>query len=207
MLVFHILRKKDTFLKRYLLKNNVKISNDYGVIMPKSTKESKKTDTLCVINILEKDAKKSIDEISKKCGFSRQKVWRIITELEKEKLIWGYTAVVDELVKKKKHFTVLVKKNPAAINNELLQEIIHKKIDDQYADLVTIENIYYTHGICDYVLTFYAADIYSAKKFTQALFNRLNYYVKEFTIIETLFPVRKQGMKNPRIKQLAEYIT
>ena len=207
MLFFSIPRKKDTFLKRYLLKNNVNILNDYGVIMPKSTKESKKADTLCVINSLEKDAKKSIDEISKKCGFSRQKVWRIITELEKEKLIWGYTAVVDESVKQKKHFTVLVKKKPAAIKNDLLQEIIYKKIDDIHTDLVTIENIYYTHGICDWIFTFYAVDLYAAKKFTQALFNRFNYCVKEYTIIETLFPVRKQGMKNPRIKELAEYIT
>ena len=175
--------------------------------MLKSTKESKKSDTLCIINILEKDAKKSIDEISKKCGFSRQKVWRLITELEKEKLIWGYTAVVDELVKKKKHFTVLVKKKPAAINTDLLQEIIHKKIDDDYTDIVTIENIYYTHGMCDWVMTFYAVDIYAAKKFTQAIFNRLNYYVEEYTIIETLFPVRKQGMKNPHLKELAEYIS
>ena len=45
---------------------------------------------------LSKNANKSINEIAKTCGFSRQKVWRIIKNLEKNNTIWGYVAVIDE---------------------------------------------------------------------------------------------------------------
>jgi hypothetical protein len=63
-----------------------------------------------------------------------------------------------------------------------------------------------THGISDWIFTFYTPDIISAKKFVEDAFKRYDKYVKGFTLIETLFPIRKQGLKNPQIKNLVEYI-
>ena len=51
--------------------------------MPKSSKEHIDLDEKKVIGGLEKNAKESIDEIAKNCGFSRQKVWRVIKRLER----------------------------------------------------------------------------------------------------------------------------
>jgi hypothetical protein len=31
-------------------------------------------------------------------------------------------------------------------------------------------------------------------------------YIKEYHLLETLFPVRKQGFKNPQIKRLVEFL-
>ena len=73
-------------------------------------------------------------------------------------------------------------------------------------DIVRIENIYLTHGITDWILTFYAPDIISAKKFVDETFARFSKYLQEYNIVETLVPVRKQGLKNPRIKDLVEYV-
>ena len=64
--------------------------------MAKSSKKQIYEDELKVIVELQKNAKENIDIISKKCGYSRQKVWRIIKRLEEDKTIWGYTAVVKE---------------------------------------------------------------------------------------------------------------
>jgi len=50
--------------------------------MAKSSKKQIYEDELKVIAELQKNAKESIDVISKKCGFSRQKTWRIIKGLE-----------------------------------------------------------------------------------------------------------------------------
>ena len=63
--------------------------------MAKSSKKQIYEDELKVIAELQKNAKENIDTISKNCGYSRQKVWRIINRLEENKTIWGYTAVVN----------------------------------------------------------------------------------------------------------------
>jgi len=63
--------------------------------MPKSSKKQIDDDEKVVVQKLQKNSKESIDKIAKKCGFSRQKVWRIIKRLEKNKTIWGYHAIVD----------------------------------------------------------------------------------------------------------------
>jgi len=39
-----------------------------------------------ILDALEQHSKDSVDEIAKSCGFSRQKVWRIIKDLEKRKM-------------------------------------------------------------------------------------------------------------------------
>ena len=174
--------------------------------MAKSSKETILHDEIKVMDALEQHSKESIDEIAKSCGFSRQKVWRIIKDLEKRKIIWGYTAITDETAKNLKHFIVLAKRNTVPFGDEFRKEIILRKLDDYPMDIVRIENIYLTHGITDWILTFYAPDIISAKKFVDETFARFSKYLQEYNIVETLVPVRKQGLKNPRIKDLVEYV-
>ena len=55
--------------------------------MPKNSSEQIDVDEKKVIRELQRNSKESIDKIAKKCGFSRQKVWRIIKRLEKNKTI------------------------------------------------------------------------------------------------------------------------
>jgi len=174
--------------------------------MVKSSKETILHDKIKVLNALEQHAKESIDEIAKRCGFSRQKVWRIIKNLEENKIIWGYTAVTDEAAKNLKHFTVLAKRNTVPFGDEVRKEIILRKLDDYPMDIIKIENIYFTHGVTDWIITFYAPEIVSAKKFVEKTFAKFSKYLQEYSIIETLVPVRKQGLKNPRIKNLVKYV-
>lgn len=174
--------------------------------MAKSSKETMINDELRVLTFLEQSGKESIDAIAKKFGFSRQKVWRIIKKLEDEKIIWGYTAISDEKEKNLKHFTALVKKSAMPLEDNVKKEIFTDKIDNHPQGLVSIENIYFTHGMCDIILTFYAPDVITAKRFLNYSFVRLQKFIKEYTLIETLFPLRKQGLKNPKIKEFSDYI-
>lgn len=173
--------------------------------MPKRRKETRLSDEMKVLDALEQDAKENIDEIAKRCGFSRQKVWRIIKELEQRKVIWGYTAITDEETKNLKHFLALVKRNTIPFDEDVKKEIMYKKLDDVIPDLIKIENIYLTHGCADLVFTFYAKDLISAKKFVECSFKRHSKYIQEYYLVETLFPIRKQGLKNPRIQTLVQY--
>jgi DNA-binding Lrp family transcriptional regulator len=175
-------------------------------IMTTNMKETITGDEAQVLALLEREAKESIDEVAKQCGFSRQKVWRIIKLLEERKIIWGYTAVADETIRNLKHFMVLIKRNSTPFDQDVRKEIILRKIDDYPEGLVKIENIYFTHGIADWVITFYAHDIVSAKKYVDFTFERFSKYIQEYSIVETLVTVRKMGLKNPQISKLIEYI-
>ncbi len=175
-------------------------------IMTENSDETITEDESQVLDILEHNAKESIDRIAKQCGFSRQKVWRIVKHLEEKNIIWGYTTVADEHARNLKHFMVLLKRNSTAFDQDVRKEIIFKKIDDFPSGLVVVENIYFTHGVADWVITFYAPDIISAKKYVDLTFERFHKYIKEYSILETLVSVRKMGMKNPHVKELIEYM-
>jgi len=174
--------------------------------MAKTSEKQVLLDEIKVLNALEQQSKDSIDEIAKSCGFSRQKVSRIIKNLEKNKIIWGYTAVTDEKAKNLKHFTLLVKRTNVPFDDDIRKEVSFDKIDNRIADLIKIEDIYATHGIADFIFTFYAPDIISAKRFVNKLFSRHSTHIKECFILETLLPIRKQGLKNPQLKDLVHYI-
>ena len=174
--------------------------------MPNRRKETRLSDEMKVLDALEQDAKENIDEIAKRCGFSRQKVWRIIKDLEQRKVIWGYTAVTDEETKNQKHFMAIVKRNTVPFDEDVKKEIMYNKLDEIIPDLIKIENIYLTHGFADLVFTFYAKDLISAKKFVERSFKRHSKYLREYYLLETLFPVRKQGLKNPCIKTLVHHL-
>ena len=174
--------------------------------MAKSSKETILHDEIKVMDALEQQAKENIDEIAKSCGFSRQKVWRIIKDLEKRKIIWGYTAITDETAKNLKHFNLLVKRTNMPFEDDVRKEVMFDNVDNIPAGLVKVENIYISHGMFDWIITFYAPNLVSAKKFVESLFNRRSKYIKEFFLLETLYPVRKQGLKNPQIKKIVEHI-
>jgi chromosome segregation ATPase len=73
--------------------------------MPKSSLTRLIEDEEKILDILQINAQASIDDIAKKCGFSRQKVWRIIKKLEEEnkalnERIDGLNVKIDGLNKK-----------------------------------------------------------------------------------------------------------
>lgn len=175
-------------------------------IMVKTSEKQILLDQTKVLDALEQHSKESLDEIAKSCGFSRQKVSRIIKNLEKNKVIWGYPPVTDEQAKNLKHFTLLIKRSNVPFDEGILKEVSIDKIDNRISGLVKMENIYATHGIADFIFTFYAPDILTAKKFVNKLFERHSNHIKEYFLIETLVQMRKQGIKNPQIKQLTEYL-
>lgn len=159
-----------------------------------------------VLDVLKQHANENIRELSKRCGFSPQKVGRVIKNLEKEKRIWGYTAVEDGEANELKHFILLVKRSKVPFDAFFKKEIVFERLDDYNTGSVKIEDIYLAHGSFDGVITFYAPDIISAKKLVQELFRRIGKYFDDYRLLETLVPIRKQGLKNPQIEKLVEYL-
>ena len=175
--------------------------------MAKSSKKQIYEDELKVITELQKNGKENIESIARKCGFSRQKVWRIIKGLEKDKTIWGYTAVVNEEKQGLKTYTILIKRTTLPIDEKLADKIISRQLEKSASEIdIKIENSVFTHGTFDWVICFKAKDMKHAKKFSEIV-NKVYWgYIGEVHMMEVLFPIRTQGILNPDIKKLKSFL-
>ncbi len=154
----------------------------------RSSETRLKQDEEKILEILQINAKASIDDIAKKCGFSRQKVWRIIKKLEEEKTIWGYTAICEQERYNLKHFIMMMKRNTNPLDSKVLQEILTTLLDDLLPDLnIKMENIEYIHGSYDGLFSFYAPDLITAKKFCDRFKERFNQYIASVELLEGIF--------------------
>ena len=178
-----------------------------GSIMPKSSAHQLINDEQKIIDVLKSNAKESIDVIGKKCGFSRQKVWRIIKKLEEEKTIWGYTAICDQEQYNWKHFTMLMRRTTIPIDPKILQEILSTRLDDLLPDsVIKIEHIEYVNGSYDGIFTFYAQDLIAAKKFCDRFKQHFSQIVATVDLLEGIFFIRNQMIQNPNIKKIINYL-
>ncbi len=175
--------------------------------MIKHTKEHIHQDELKLLSELQKNSNEKLELIAKRCGFSRQKAWRLIKEFEKNKLIWGYTAIVDEEKLGMKHFTFIAKRTSNKINENIIDMIISRTLEESATTLgVTIENSYYVHGENDWVMTATAKDIIQAKRFSDLLITQYPDFFQKITIMQTILFIKRQHVLNPEREKLRGYL-
>ena len=176
--------------------------------MVKTSKNQVKTDEQKIIQILKQNSNESINNIAKKCNFSRQKVWRIIKHLEKTNNIWGYTAVIDEEKQGLKNYIVLLKRTNAPLNKKIVDNIINREIENSAGtNDIIIENSAYLNGIYDWMICFNAENIRMAKNFCELLNKIYEGYITDVQLLENIFSVKKNGIDNPEIEKLGEFFT
>ena len=175
--------------------------------MAKTSKKQIEVDETKVIEQLQKNCMENLDLFAKNCGFSRQKVWRIIKKLEGEKTIWGYTVIYDQERYNMKHFTMMIKRTTVPLQQNMIQEILTTHLDDILPDfLIKIENIEYVHGFYDGIFTFFAPDLIVAKRFCDRFKERFYQYIASADLLEGIFFVRNQTLQNPDIKKIVHYL-
>lgn len=171
-------------------------------VLPKVSKEQVLEDERRVINILRTHAKDSIDSIAKRCKFSPQKVSRIIAKLEREKRIWGYSAVVDDDYLEMRHYYLLLRRTKILLPQNIVDEILLTRLDDLVpGSVITIDNIEYVNGDFDGVFSFWAKDIAEAKRFVEKMNIRFHPYLMDFCLLESVYSVRRKGHRNPNINK------
>lgn len=175
--------------------------------MVKVSREQMNKDEKIILAELQNNAQESIDMLAKRCGFSRQKVWRIVKRLEKTRLIWGYSAIIDEKKNDMNHYTLLVKRTTKKLDEKTVDIITSRKLEDIVASIgVTIENSYYVNGEYDWIITFTARDLMQAKKFCESLLTLHAGVIEKTILLETLFIVKNHYVLNPESKKLREFL-
>ncbi len=171
--------------------------------MAKNSKKQIKKDEKKIIRELLKNSNKSINEIAKTCKFSRQKVWRIIKNLEKNDTIWGYTAVINEEKLEKKSYILLIKRTNQPITKKMLDSITKRKME-QKADAIGVKIVssIYTNGVFDWIICFECEGIKDAKRFSESLSKEFEGFIKELHLLDKMFSVQKCGVENPDLEGL-----
>jgi DNA-binding Lrp family transcriptional regulator len=170
--------------------------------MSKSGKETLFKDEKKVLMVLQTYARDKIEDIAKKCMFSPQKVSRIIKKLEEEKTIWGYSAISDKRIYNLKHYMMLIKRTSIPFDKSAVEFMVKGRLEHLVSDSeFEIENAEYVHGLYDGIVSFWADDIISAKKFVSEFNKKYQGYVSNVVLLETLIPIRRNGIKNPNMKK------
>lgn len=172
--------------------------------MVKKSKEDIKQDEQLILKELLINARKSAHEIAKKHGFSRQKVWRIIKDLETDNTIWGYSAVVNESAMNKNVFFALskAKANFSSKINDIVEKFKNKKI---YCKDIDIIGSFYINGSYDWITVFSAKNVRDAKRYINYINQEYADYVETVELLESVFPLIKCGKINPEIHKLKEF--
>ena len=175
--------------------------------MSKSSRDQIYKDEKKILSELVKNSNEKIETIAKHCGFSRQKTWRFIKQLEAKGLIWGYTAIFNEEKIGRMHFILMVKRTTKQIEEKTVDKIVSRKLENLVAEFgITIESSSYVHGEYDWVLTFTAQDIKQAKKFSDSLVVLHPGVIEKITIMQTLMFIRKHYILNPEKMKLKEFL-
>lgn len=176
--------------------------------MAKSSIQQIEKDAKKIIEEIANNANKSINEIAKKCGFSRQKVWRIIKNLEKNNIIWGYIAVTDEEKLGKKEFIVLIKRTNMPIDKKFLDKIAKRQLDEEVEKLgIKLLTSLYINGVYDWIIHFQSKNIKDAKRFCENLNKTFEGYISEIHLLEKLFAAKKYGIPHPEINKINEFFS
>ncbi|MCJ7571536.1 MAG: Lrp/AsnC family transcriptional regulator [Candidatus Thermoplasmatota archaeon] len=174
--------------------------------MAKSSIKQIEQDEKRILEELRKNANKTINDIAKSCGFSRQKVWRVINNLEKNHTIWGYVAVVDEEKLDKKSYILLVKRTNKPLSQELINKIIDRDLSKKGKKIgIEITNSIFTHGVYDWLICFNSTGIQEAKGLVEELNKLYEDYISDIHLIEKMFSVVSCGVTNPDINKLNDF--
>jgi DNA-binding Lrp family transcriptional regulator len=177
--------------------------------MPKNSITQIQQDQKKILEELSKNSHSTINEIANKLGFSRQKVWRIIKNLENDKTIWGYTAIIDDNKTGRKRFCVLLKKAPIKVTDNKLNIVINRDlVNIATKSGVTLESTYFFYGEYDGQICVTAENINQVRNFINDMQKKIGAdFFKEIKILEVLVPIQIRGFPNPNIAQLKEYFS
>ena len=157
-----------------------------------------------IIIELQKNCRKNLDEIGKKCGCSRYKVARVMKELEDKGIILGYSAIINPKKLNLNQYFLLFKRTSVPIGDEILNKLPVNNVTDIIPVVKSnIKNLstHYVHGEFDWLTSFTAKDISDAKDFSNQILKMFHKYIENLILLEIVAPIRIHGFKvNQKLK-------
>jgi len=149
---------------------------------------------------LKKNARASLSDIADKLGLSRQTVAKTISNMEKNKEIWGYTTIFNPELIGKKEFIFLIKLDLSIDTNDLKEKVANFEFIKSNEEKYKFKTSVFYHGNTDLIISFLAEDIIEAKKLMNSFKNLFPLNIKEIDLLEEIATFRSNYIKNPNMK-------
>ena len=167
---------------------------------------SRKVDDSEIIRWLLKDPTRSLNEMANDMKVYRQTLWRRKKKLEEDKVIWGYTAVVDENKMKNVMYLILMKMKPMSRG---LADIIYGRVtrDEMSRVKVRLIDAFHVNGEYDWILRFSAPNHATARKYYDTL--RVvyeEYLIEKPVMVDVNFILKAEGKQNPEMENLYKFV-
>lgn len=161
-----------------------------------------------VLNELIKNPTRSLQLIAKEINSYRQKVWRQKTKLEEDKVVWGYTAVVDETKLGNLSYVMLIKFMP--LDNKMV-DLIMKRTNiykpNNFDNNIRILYSVYINGDYDWIIVFTASNHESARRYYNEIYSDYkDWIVDRPKVMDVNYFLIKEGKINPDRSKLTEYV-
>jgi DNA-binding Lrp family transcriptional regulator len=166
----------------------------------------KKIDDEEIIRWLLEDPTRSLNEMAKEMNIYRQTLWRRKRKLEEGRVIWGYTAVIDENKMGNVIYLIMMKMKPMTRG---LADVIYRRVknDEMSKSNIRLIDAFHVNGEYDWILRFSAPDHATARKYYDAL--RViyeEYLIEKPVIVDVNFILKAEGMRNPEIEKLYNFV-
>ncbi|MFH1424268.1 MAG: Lrp/AsnC family transcriptional regulator [archaeon] len=172
----------------------------------KESKNNKEIYTSRLLKCLLDDPTQSIREIAKELKSHRQRVWRKKKELEEEKIIWGYTAVIDDTKMKHGLYQLMMKCKP--MTNKFVEILIKRIVEDEpKKQNVIVKDMLYVNGEYDFIVCFSAPDHARARRYYNAVrMAYQTYLIEKPVMVNVDFPLIREGKVNPDLNKLYDLV-
>lgn len=165
--------------------------------MAKISKEQQDIDEKKVLDKLQQHGNESITILSKTCGFTPQKTSKIIKNLEKKKIILGYTAIIDEQKLGLQKFVLLIKRSSTKLDRDVANNLASEQLAGDLSQLdITIDSSYFIHGEYDWALVFTAPELNEAKRLIGLILSKYPHFVSKYLIIQILMMLESNHIVN-----------
>jgi DNA-binding Lrp family transcriptional regulator len=147
-----------------------------------------------ILDELQKNCRRNLDEIGKKCGCSRYKVAKVMKKLEENNTILGYSTIINPIKINLKLFILLVKRSSVPFDEDMIKSIptTLETVFKPHVD-ITIYHTLYLHGTYDWIITFSAENIPVAKEFCNKCYKFFSKYIDNLELLEIVAPFRISG--------------
>ncbi len=136
----------------------------------------------------------------------RQTIWRKKKKLEDDRVIWGYTAVIDESKLNNIVYLMLMKMKPMTrgLVDAIISRLVEKEPNKQNVRLI---DAFHVNGDFDWIIRFSAPDHATARRYYDTLRLRYEEYLLEKPVIVDInFILMAEGKKNPELDSLYEFV-
>lgn len=159
-----------------------------------------------LLHRLLEDPTRSVRAIAAELRSYRQRVWRHKRALERDRVVWGYTAVIDESKLGGVMYVVLMKMVP--MDGPLAELIISRQTGSEFhRQEVRLVNVLYVNGEYDWLVMFTAKDHATARRYYDSLRVAYgDYLIDKPHIIDVNFALVREGKVNPNLGGLREFV-